>query len=55
MTTQSTFDLDINNYTVSDLAAFLKVSPNYDQEELQSKEKNMIAINDDIKPIIDIT
>jgi len=43
MTTQSTFDLDINNYTVSDLAAFFKVSPNYDQEELQSKEKNMIV------------
>ena len=35
------FDLDINNYTVSDLASFLKLSPNYDNEELKEKEKSM--------------
>lgn len=37
----TTFDLDINNYTVSDLASFLKLSPNYDEDELKEKEKNM--------------
>lgn len=37
----TTFDLDINNYTVSDLASFLKLSPNYDDAELKEREKTM--------------
>jgi hypothetical protein len=41
MASATTFDLDINNYTISDLASFLKLSPNYDENELKEREKTM--------------